>query len=94
MIDILVQVACKHFKDEIGNDPIVFLDSNRKETTHFEYEASDMHPSSFHLWSSKYPTEKRSRLSRGLLGPHAGIITPKEDELVKYFITKPEETLP
>ena len=36
MIDILVQVACKHFKDEIGNDPIVFLDSNRKETTHFE----------------------------------------------------------
>ena len=53
-----------------------------------------MHPSSFHLWSSKYPTEKRSRLSRGLLGPHAGIITPKEDELVKYFITKPEETLP
>ena len=35
MIDILVQVAYKHFKDEIGNDPIVFLDSNRKETTHF-----------------------------------------------------------
>ena len=34
-IDIILQVACKHFKDEIGNDPIVFLDSNRKETTHF-----------------------------------------------------------
>ena len=34
IIDILVQVVCKHFKDEIGNDPIVFLDSNRKETTH------------------------------------------------------------
>ena len=33
-IDILVHVVCKHFKDEIGNDPIVFLDSNRKETTH------------------------------------------------------------
>ena len=42
--------------------------------------------SSFRLWSSKYPTEKRSRLSRGLLGPHAGIITPKEDELVKLAL--------
>ena len=34
MIDILVQVASKHSKDEIGNDPNVFLDLNRKETTH------------------------------------------------------------
>ena len=40
----------------------------------------------FRLWSSKYPTEKRSHLSRGLLGPHAGIITPKEDELVKLAL--------
>ena len=45
-----------------------------------------MHPSSFHLWSSKYPTEKRSRLSRGLLGPHSGLTTPREDKLVKLAL--------
>ena len=42
--------------------------------------------SSFHLWSSKCPTEKRSLLSRGLLGPQTGIITPKEDEIVKLAL--------